>query len=109
QVAVFGESRQELLCDNENFVAYFRTYVVVMRVDGNALDCAECPWGRCPDKNRYLFYARVLRQGNVPGRKLPQRRNQGKLHIDRRRGVILVLDFRFGQCGLIYKTPEYRL
>ena len=101
-----GDLRRQRLGDDHRAAFNFVRRVVELRMKRDRQVGRDGPRRRRPDQHRDLT-AGQLRHARKQLRLAF--RGERELDVDRRRRVILVLDFRFGQRGLAVDAPVHRL
>ena len=101
ELQFLGHDRQELLGEDVDFVLRLDRHIIGLRMEGDGQIGRKGPGGRRPDDNRDLLSLE-------PGVFLGHVRDHRELDVDRRRGMVLVLDLGLGQGGLAVDAPVDR-
>ena len=80
--------------------------VVEVGMEGDGQVGRDGPGRRRPDQDRHLAAGK---RRDARREIASRRRRQGELDVDRRRGVVLVLDLGLGQRGAAVRAPVHRL
>ena len=102
QSGCFLELLGQTGCNDESLGAILQQYVVEIGMEGDRKVGRESPGSRGPDDDAERLLGREAKTGGLGGM-------HGKLHEDRRRCLLLILDLRFGKGGLGTGAPENRL
>ena len=98
----FLELLRQTRSNDESPGAILQQDVVEVGMEGDCEVGRECPGSRGPDDDAERLLGREVKAGCLSG-------IDGKLHEDRRRCLLLILDLGLGQSSLGSGTPEDRL